>query len=89
MYRVIWIEKALGDLARAWAQSNPNLQNSITAAVQIIDQKLQNDPFEDSESRSGNTRILFVPPLGVMIEVDEGNRNVRVVATWRFSLPGD
>jgi len=89
MYRVIWTEKALGHLARAWAQANSNLQKSIATAVHIIDQKLQTDPFNESESRSGDARRLFVPPLGVMIEVDEEKRNVRVVAAWRFRHQGE
>ncbi len=80
-YTVVWIPSALNELADLWNHA-PGRQE-ITDAADAIDAILRADPYAASESREGNLRILFVPPLAVLFDVSDPDCLVTVRALWR------
>jgi hypothetical protein len=84
MFRVEWIQSALDDLMDLWISADTALRQAITAASHQIDQQLRADPFQASEGREADERVLFVDPLGVTIEVDQTNRVVWVLDVWCY-----
>jgi hypothetical protein len=61
------------------------MRQAITAATQAIDQELRNDPAVKGESREGEDRACFVPPLGVLFDIDTAKRVVRIWHVWCFA----
>jgi hypothetical protein len=84
MFRVEWLQSALDELTLLWLQAGAAVRQAMTAAVHAIDRQLQTDPENQGESRSGGQRVLFVPPLGVLFEVDAAQRVVTILHVWRF-----
>lgn len=70
------------DLADLWT-SAPD-RAAVTAAANAIDAALQRDPLHEGEARSGPGRILFIPPLVVLYNVDENVLHVTVWDVWRY-----
>jgi hypothetical protein len=44
---------------------------------------LEIDPLDCGESRAGNLRVAFVPPLGIDFKVFPEDRLVHVVTVWK------
>ena len=84
MYRVRWKKSALDELTRTWTQADSSMRVAITAATHAIDQQLQSNPYEGSESREHGVRVLFVFPLGIRFEIDEQHSVVQVYHIWSF-----
>lgn len=78
---VVWKAAALDDLADIWT-SAPD-RAAVTAAADVIDATLRVDPYTWSESRSGATRVMVVPPLVVSFDVSDPDCLVTVQAVWR------
>jgi hypothetical protein len=83
-YRVDWLQSALDELAAVWLRADVAERKAITAASHQIDQQLQTDPDDQSESRSGGRRLLIVAPLGVTFRVEPATSTVAVLHVWRF-----
>ncbi len=81
-YSVIWVPSANAELAEIWNSASDRAV--ITAAADTLDQLLKFHPFDVSESRENEKRIVFVPPLGAIFRVYEADRLVRVAQVWRF-----
>jgi hypothetical protein len=60
-------------------------RNAVTAASRAIDVRLGHDPLSQGEAREGNLRILFVPPLAVLFEVELDDCRVTVLDVWHYS----
>jgi hypothetical protein len=58
-------------------------RDAVTRAANHIDALLRRDPLAQGESRSGNVRVLFIPPLGVHFKVRAQDRIVEVLKVWR------
>jgi hypothetical protein len=82
MYQVEWTRSARAELATAWIEADATQREAITAATVQIDQALQSSPGEFGESRTGNRRIAFVPPLGLAFSVDEAHQRAKVLHVW-------
>jgi len=54
-------------------------RNPVTEAADRIDRLLASDPLNQGESREGDDRVLFVPPLNVDFRVLEGLKKVIVM----------
>ncbi len=89
MFRVVWLQEALDDLAAVWVEAASALREAITTATSALDQELAADPYRNSESREDGTRILFAYPLALQIEVDPAQRVVWVLHAWRFRRRGE
>ena len=72
-------------MAALWAGATDRAM--VTWAVEQIDRLLARDPLGQGESRSGDDRILFVPPLAAMYRVDVANRTVRVFSIGWSGTP--
>jgi hypothetical protein len=84
MFRVEWLQSALDELASAWMQADALLRQAITAASHSVEQRLQRDPLNEGESRSGGRRITFVPPLAVTFRVEPDGQTVTVLHVRTF-----
>jgi hypothetical protein len=68
-YHVARKPHAEEQLAAIWIEAAD--RRAVTAAADVIDRLLRTDASSAGESRSGKTRALVVPPLGVHFEVHE------------------
>jgi hypothetical protein len=82
MYRVEWIQTARDELTLLWILADSPARQAITAASAKIDPTLELDPLNVGESRTGDERVMFVDPLGVLFEVDAANHIVWVFSVW-------
>lgn len=64
MLQVIWLQRAVNDLAEIWSRGDSTLRQDVTRAANTIDQELHEVPFGSSESREGRRRVMFAAPLG-------------------------
>jgi hypothetical protein len=71
MFRVVWLQIALDELADAWLQGDSALRKAITAASHDIDQRLGRDPHEEGESRPGGRRLTFAAPLAALSRLSQ------------------
>lgn len=79
-YMVIWLRRALDQLATMWMKADSKLRKSITQASHQIDQDLKVNPEDQGESRPDGRRIHFVQPLAILFEVRQGA--VRILYAW-------
>lgn len=83
-FTVVWAPAA--ELAALWVQSAD--RQAVAEAADRIDAALRRGASTCGESRSGNRRVHFDPPLGVDFEFDEPDRTARVLAVWRLDRGG-
>jgi plasmid stabilization system protein ParE len=81
-YTVVWTPKAERRLWNIWLYASD--RDVVADATNEIDRLLRIDPYVCSEEREHGRRILTVAPLGVIFRVDPGDRQVKVLAVWRF-----
>ena len=79
-YTVVWMPTAEDRLAQAWIDAAD--RPAVTAAANEMDALLRRDPAAVGESRGEKTRLLIVPPLIALFEVEEEDRLVRVLKVW-------
>ncbi len=76
---VDWDEAPLDELARLWMQA-PDPQ-AITDAANEVDRQLAITPETKGVEFYGD-RLLVVPPLHVVFQVDSDIRKVKVLHIW-------
>jgi hypothetical protein len=81
IWTVVWFDSAQNHLAELWMQA-PD-RPGVSAAANAMDQSLRSDPYQNSESRCGKNRVMFVPPLGISFDVSDEDWLVTVLAVWR------
>jgi hypothetical protein len=82
MYDVGWTKSARRELAELWVNGDSTLRASITTAAARIDTLLSHSAGDAGESREGNRRIAFEPPLGVAFSIDESRKRAKVLHVW-------
>jgi plasmid stabilization system protein ParE len=82
MYTVRWKRTALDRLTEIWLDAEDRAP--INSAVEELDRLLASRPIDVSESRSGEVRVVFCPPLGAFFHVDESTNSVHVLRVWTF-----
>lgn len=80
-YTVLCGSAAEEQLAAAYLESGD--RHAVTAASRAIDEILREAPMTFGESRDGELRVGFEPPLAVWFLVTESDRTVVIV---RFRL---
>lgn len=75
-FSVVWLPSAEQKLAALWTAAAD--RDAVTAAANQIDADLTRNPLTAGESRMGNTRVHFAPPLAVYFDVDKATRKVTV-----------
>jgi hypothetical protein len=82
-YTVTWLPIAEETLAEIW--NNASDRGDVTAAANAIDTTLARGAVGFGESRPDGKRVGFILPLlGVLFEVNEGDRIARVERIWRI-----
>jgi len=81
IWTVVWFDSAQNHLADLWMQAPDRA--AVSAAANAMDQSLRRDPYQNSESRIGNNRIMFAPPLGISFDISEEDR---LVTVWPFGV---
>jgi plasmid stabilization system protein ParE len=81
-YTVVWTAAAEGRFTQLWLASR--MRHSIKDAADQIDAALALNPSECGESRNANRRAMFVWPVGVLFEIDDSQRQVKVVSVWQY-----
>lgn len=76
-YTVVWQPTALQQLAAAWVDATD--RRAVTRASDQIDTLLGFAPAQVGESRDALRRVLVVPPLAVIYEVIEDDKQVRIL----------
>jgi hypothetical protein len=84
-YTVLWKPDAEDELARLWTGAAD--RDAVTKSADWIDAALHRDPRSKGESRTGDIRILVVPPLAVRFEVRDADRTVYVLQVWHWGRP--
>ncbi len=84
MFQVIWLERAVNELAEIWMKADSDGRRAINITADTIDKILADKPFESSESREEELRVMFAPPLGVFFTADLPSRTVMVAHIWRY-----
>lgn len=87
MFRVVWSERALNELAEIWMRSETSQRQALTRASHAADQRLRDDPFGSSESREGDVRVMFEAPMGFTFKVDQDAGTVLVGHVWYYAPP--
>jgi hypothetical protein len=85
IFAVVWKKSAEDLLADLWVQ-HEDYRGALSHAANQIDAILRVDPLLKGDPYFGQTRILQVPPLGVMYRVFESDRLVRIAAAWYIPL---
>jgi len=86
-FTVIWKPKSERGLASIWLTADDRA--AVTAAANEIDRLLRSRPLAVGESRSGNIRVLVIPPLAVHYEVLEDDCLVNVMTVSYRPPDGD
>jgi hypothetical protein len=84
MFSIYRSQAAVTPLSEAWEQADDALRCAMLQASRRLDQQLHQAPQEQGESRDGQVRILFQTPLGVLFEVDEDKKLVRILRAWAY-----
>ena len=84
MFALIWINRALDELADVYVTATPEERKRIAAAVDALNARLQSDPLDEGESRSSGYRVTFPELLCVVFHVSEADRVVRVTRVTRY-----
>jgi hypothetical protein len=73
-------------LADIWLRSDD--RNAVRSAADTLDRLLQIDAHLRGESRHESLRIVLAAPLGVDVDVDQGDRTAWILRVWRFERRG-
>src|SRR4029079_15718435 len=82
MFTEIWRDIALDELADAAVQADLVTQDVIARRVEALNRRLAIDPLNEGESRTGNVRITFADPVGILFEVSAADQIVHVLHFW-------
>ena len=83
-FRLEWKQTATDELAAIWVGADSPTRHMITLATNKVDFLLRSDPYQHSESRDADRRILFVAPLAITFRVDAGAGKVEVLRVRQF-----
>ena len=80
-FTVLWKPTAERELTQLWLAAAD--RQAIAEAADRIDAELRRAADSVGESRSGDVRILIVPPLAVYFDVSPADRLATVFAVWQ------
>jgi plasmid stabilization system protein ParE len=81
-FTILWTPTAERDLAELWLQAAD--REAIRSAADTLDHLLRENAHLHGESRYDSLRVVHAAPLGVDIDVDQGDRVVWVLRVWRY-----
>lgn len=83
-FRLEWKQTATDEHAVIWVGADSPTRHMITVAANKVDFLLRSDPYQHSESRDADRRILFVAPLAITFRVDAGTSKLEVLRVRQF-----
>jgi hypothetical protein len=89
MFSIYRHQSALVPLREVWEKADAALRDAILRASETLDQILAHDPSAQGEGRDGPVRILLQAPMGVLFEVDEEKKLVRILRAWVYRVSRD
>lgn len=81
-YTVVYVPEAEQQLAAIWNSSQQ--QAEVSRAANEIDRLLAYHAPSEGEARSGDVRLLIVPPLAVLYRIHPDDCIVRVAEVWEM-----
>lgn len=84
MYSIRWTHRALVLLGTLWVNASETEREDILSALSEVIEILGNHPETIGESRAGNERVVFVPPLGLQYHVIRDDELVEIGRVWRI-----
>jgi hypothetical protein len=84
MNPVPWDDAAYDEVADMWVRATPDERDRIEAAVNLLNARLRRDPLGQGESRGGNRRLAFFPPLAVLYRVNPDGSSPYVLHVARY-----
>lgn len=84
MFRVIWSEFALDQLTDIFLESELEAQRRMADAVDALNRRLADDPFDQGESRDGPARVVFIDLLVVGFWINVPANEVRVEGVTQY-----
>ena len=85
-FTVEWLDEALQQLAAIWVDADDPA--AVTAASHRLEQSIRADPLGAGESRDGDDRVVFDPPLALLYRVYPQQRSALVVSVGWSRRPG-
>jgi hypothetical protein len=85
MFSVGWSSDTQLVLFELWALAEPPVQARISAAVNKIEPRLAQNPWNEGESRGDDLRITFESPLGIIFSIDDAAKSVTVLDVWLYA----
>lgn len=79
-----WKRDASDELADIWVAADSADRREITTAVREIERSLESDPYQHSESRERDRRIIFCAPVALTFRVDSLMQRVEVLRIRRY-----
>lgn len=84
MFTLIWLDRALDQLADIYVGADPAERARMASAVDALNARLRSDPTAEGESRGGDRRLTFIPLLSVAFRVSPKDRTVQVGRVQRY-----
>jgi hypothetical protein len=84
-FTVVWKNTAEDALAELWIRYE-HYRDALSDAANQIDALLRVDPQRKGRPYITSSRVLLVPPLGVIFRVIESDRIVRILQVWYIPL---
>lgn len=86
---VVWTTAAVTELRRILAAAGgPSQRKRIRIATETIGKALAWDAEACGESREGDERVTFEPPLGVRFSFNRRLDEVVVIHVWKLTTKG-
>jgi hypothetical protein len=84
-FTVVWKKSAEDSLAELWVH-HEHYRDALSDAANQIDSLLRVDPQAKGKPYIAQSRMLLVPPLGILFRVHEADRLVRILTAWYIPL---
>ena len=84
MFTLQWTHRALVLLGSLWVEADEWDRQEIRSALHDLIVELTDRPHTVGESRAGNERVFYVPPLGVNYHVILDDQVVEIGRIWRI-----
>jgi hypothetical protein len=84
MYTLIWSGRAVRQLADIYVTLPLEEQRRLAPAIEAFNQRVQNRPFDEGESRAGNVRITIFGGVVIRFRVSSSEQTVRVNSIHRY-----
>jgi hypothetical protein len=79
-FTVVWLPEAEAGLAEIWTAADD--KDAVSDAANYIDELLRINPASHGLKYIDSTRCLLIAPLGILFDVNDADRRVRILTVW-------